>query len=64
MNADSEQITADKNLIIDQDQPLGDKGLQSSLLIALGESNCKISYLSDRKWVLEYQTEFKNFTSW
>lgn len=61
MNADSEQITADKNLIIDQDQPLGDKGLQSSLLIALGESNCKISYLSDRKWVLEYQTEFKKF---
>lgn len=54
MNADSEQITADKNLVVAQDQPLSDKQLQECLISSLGGIKCRILKIPVHKWVLEY----------
>ena len=54
MNVDSEQITLDKNLVVDQDQPLSEKQLKNCLIEVLGKNNCKILKVPPRKWVLEY----------
>ena len=54
MNADSEQITLDKNLIIAQDQPLSVRELQKCLCDVLGEGNCRVLTIPPRKWILEY----------
>lgn len=61
MNVDSEQITLDKNLVIDQDQPLSEKRLQEFLLSILGAGQCRIVRIPPRKWVLEYIAEGKTF---
>ena len=54
MNADSEQITLDKNLVVAQDQPLTDKQLQKCLIDVLGEDKCRILTVPPHKWVLEF----------
>jgi hypothetical protein len=59
MNADSEQITLDKSLVVAQDQPLTDKQLQETLMDALGKNKCRILTIPQRKWVLEYVEEGK-----
>ena len=61
MNADSEQITLDKSLVVAQDQPLSDRQLQSCLMDILGRENCSVLRLPPRKWVLEYSCQGKVF---
>lgn len=61
MNADSEQITLDKSLVVAQDQPLSDRQLQECLISALGEDKCKIIMIPPRKWVLEYTEDDKTY---
>lgn len=61
MNADSEQITLDENLVFAQDQPLSDKLLQECLIETLGAHNCKIIKVPTRKWVLEYRNGEKRY---
>lgn len=55
MNADSEQLTLDENLVIAQDQPLSDKQLQESIISTLGEDKCQALSVAPRRWVLEYK---------
>ncbi len=59
MNADSEQITLDKSLVVAQDQPLTDKQLQGCLVNTLDKSKCRILTVPKRKWVLEYTDDGK-----
>lgn len=54
MNADSEQITLDKSLVVAQDQPLSDRGLQQCVISALGEDKCRIIRIPPRRWAVEY----------
>lgn len=54
MNADSEQITLDKSLVVAQDQPLSNKELQSCLINTLGKTKCRVLTIPPRKWALEY----------
>ncbi|MCM1111404.1 MAG: hypothetical protein NC336_09355 [Clostridium sp.] len=59
MNAESEQITLDKSLIVAQDQPLTNKQLQDCIIDVLGKDKCRVVKVPPRKWVLEYDDNGK-----
>ena len=59
MNADSEQITLDKSLVVAQDQPLSDRAMQSLLMDVLGSDKCRIIKIPPRRWALEYRNDDK-----
>lgn len=61
MNVDSEQITRDKNLVIAQDQPMSYKKLQDCLAETLGVKNCEVRCVGERRWVLVYKVNGREF---
>lgn len=57
MNADSEQITLDMNILVAPDQPLNEKGLHEAIMSALGQDHCRLVRIPPRRWVVEYTDE-------
>lgn len=61
MNVDSEQITLNKCLVKDQDQPLTGKALLDSIINALDASKCKVITLPHGKKIVEFSDGEKTF---
>lgn len=61
MNADSQQITLDKSLVIDRDQPLKPKQLIETVLNTLGHDKAHKISIPPRKMAVEYNTNGKRY---